>query len=145
MSEIAQAIANRQIEIDRLQVEIKALTDVERILGASAPAARSTVRTLLEGTSHVHHVFPRNYLKKSGLARSRYNQIANYVVMQGEINIAIGMTRLRRISGRYGVNARMARPDTAASRMPTSCAGIWWLTAYLTAWKGPKSATTADS
>ena len=25
-----------------------------------------------------------------GLARSRYNQIANYVVMQGEINIAIG-------------------------------------------------------
>ena len=28
MSEIAQAIANRQNEIDRLQAEIKALTDV---------------------------------------------------------------------------------------------------------------------
>ena len=49
-----------------------------------------TVQTLLEGTSHVHHVFPRNYLKKNGLARSRYNQIANYVVMQAEINITIG-------------------------------------------------------
>ena len=49
-----------------------------------------TVQTLLEGTSHVHHVFPRNYLKKNGLTRSRYNQIANYVVMQAEINIAIG-------------------------------------------------------
>ena len=49
-----------------------------------------TVQTLLEGASHVHHVFPRNYLKTNGLARSRYNQIANYVVMQGEINIAIG-------------------------------------------------------
>ena len=48
-----------------------------------------TVQTLLEGASHVHHVFPRNYLKKHGLARNRYNQIANYVVMQGEINIAI--------------------------------------------------------
>ena len=48
-----------------------------------------TVQTLLEGASHVHHVFPRNYLKTHGLARSRYNQIANYVVMQGEINIAI--------------------------------------------------------
>ena len=48
-----------------------------------------TVQTLLEGTSHVHHIFPRNYLKRHGLARSRYNQIANYVVMQGEINIAI--------------------------------------------------------
>ena len=49
-----------------------------------------TVQTLLEGASHVHHVFPRNYLRTNGLARSRYNQIANYVVMQGEINIAIG-------------------------------------------------------
>ena len=49
-----------------------------------------TVQTLLEGASHVHHVFPRNYLKKHGLPRSRYNQIANYVVMQSEINIAIG-------------------------------------------------------
>ena len=49
-----------------------------------------TVQNLLEGASHVHHVFPRNYLKKHGLARGRYNQIANYVVMQSEINIAIG-------------------------------------------------------
>lgn len=48
-----------------------------------------TVQTLLEGASHVHHIFPRNYLKAKGLTRGRYNQIANYVVMQGEINIAI--------------------------------------------------------
>ena len=34
MSVIAQAIADRQSEIDRLQAEIKALTDVEQILGA---------------------------------------------------------------------------------------------------------------
>ena len=53
-------------------------------------ASDHTVQNLLEGFSHIHHVFPRNYLKKTGLARSRYNQIANYVVMQGEINIAIG-------------------------------------------------------
>ena len=40
MSVIAQAIADRQREIDRLQTEIKALTDVERILGASvAPSS----------------------------------------------------------------------------------------------------------
>ena len=45
MSDIAQAIADRQSEIDRLQAEIKALTDVEQMLGASAgPAARSTPR-----------------------------------------------------------------------------------------------------
>ena len=49
-----------------------------------------TVLNLLEGLSHVHHVFPSSYLKNKGLPRGRYNQIANYVVMQSEINIAIG-------------------------------------------------------
>jgi len=49
-----------------------------------------TVRNLLEGSSHRHHVFPKNYLKNNGLAPSQYNQIANYVMMQGEINISIG-------------------------------------------------------
>ena len=44
MSDIAQAIADRQNEIDRLQAEIKALTDVEQMLGASAPTARSSPR-----------------------------------------------------------------------------------------------------
>jgi hypothetical protein len=48
-----------------------------------------TVRDLLEGQWHIHHVFPRNYLQKHGFRRGRYNQIANYVVMQSEINIAI--------------------------------------------------------
>jgi hypothetical protein len=37
----------------------------------------------------VHHVYPRNYLKKQGLPRGRYNQIANFVLAQSEINIAI--------------------------------------------------------
>ncbi len=49
-----------------------------------------TVPTLLQGASHVHHIFPKKYLSTHGLPRGRYNQIANYVVMQGEINIAVG-------------------------------------------------------
>ena len=48
-----------------------------------------TIPTLIDGLSDVHHVFPRNYLKKFEFKASRYNQIANYVVMQSEINIAI--------------------------------------------------------
>ena len=48
-----------------------------------------SVRDLLEGQSDVHHVFPRKYLQDLNFPRSRYNQIANYVVMQREINIAI--------------------------------------------------------
>ena len=35
-------------------------------------------------------MFPKDYLKKNGLDRSKYNQIANYVYMQSEINIKIG-------------------------------------------------------
>ena len=37
---IAQAIADRQKEIDRLQAEIETLSNAERILGASPPGAR---------------------------------------------------------------------------------------------------------
>ena len=49
-----------------------------------------TVRDLLLNRGDVHHVYPRNHLKKQGLPRSRYNQIANFVLAQSEINIAVG-------------------------------------------------------
>jgi hypothetical protein len=49
-----------------------------------------TVRDLITHRGDVHHIFPRNYLKSSGSTRTRYNQIANYVMMQSEINIQIG-------------------------------------------------------
>lgn len=49
-----------------------------------------TVRDLLLNRSDVHHIYPKNLLKKNGLQRGRYNQIANYALTQSEINIAIG-------------------------------------------------------
>jgi hypothetical protein len=49
-----------------------------------------TVQDLLMNRSDVHHIYPRNHLKKQGLARGRYNQIANFVLAQSEINISIG-------------------------------------------------------
>lgn len=48
------------------------------------------VSSLLLNRADVHHLFPRNYLKKMGLQRGSYNQIANYAIAQSEINIAIG-------------------------------------------------------
>ncbi len=49
-----------------------------------------SVRDLIEAKAHhVHHLFPRDYLKKNGLTRSEYNQIANYTIAQSEINIDI--------------------------------------------------------
>lgn len=49
-----------------------------------------TVLDLLLNRSDVHHVYPKKHLKSQGLARGRYNQIANFVLAQSEINIAIG-------------------------------------------------------
>jgi hypothetical protein len=48
-----------------------------------------TVRELIEYKSDVHHIFPRDLLKKAGATRGQYNQIANYVIAQSEINIQI--------------------------------------------------------
>ncbi len=48
-----------------------------------------TVRDLLLDRGDKHHVFPRKHLQEQGLSRGRYNQIANFVVAQSEINIAI--------------------------------------------------------
>ena len=49
-----------------------------------------TVRDLLLNRGDKHHVFPRKHLQRQGLNRARYNQIANFVIAQSEINIAIG-------------------------------------------------------
>lgn len=49
-----------------------------------------TVLDLLLNRSDVHHVYPRNHLKQQGRERWHYNQIANFVRAQSEINIAIG-------------------------------------------------------
>jgi len=48
-----------------------------------------TVRDLLLNRGDKHHVYPRNALKSQGLTRGQYNQIANFVLAQSEINIAI--------------------------------------------------------
>ncbi len=49
-----------------------------------------TVKNLIEQRGDVHHIFPRDILKKKGLTRSQYNQVGNYVYTQSEINIKIG-------------------------------------------------------
>ncbi len=49
-----------------------------------------TVTDLISHRGDIHHVFPKDYLRKYGLRKGEYNQIANYVFMQSEINIQIG-------------------------------------------------------
>jgi len=47
------------------------------------------VRDMIEHAGDIHHIFPKRYMIKNGYDRWTYNQVANYVQAQTEINIAI--------------------------------------------------------
>ncbi len=48
------------------------------------------VKTLIEQRGDIHHIFPKKYLQNNGVDnRADYNQIANYVYTQSEINVKI--------------------------------------------------------
>ena len=48
------------------------------------------IRTLVEGRGDIHHIFPKDYLQKNGYNnKQQYNQIANFTMLQTEINIAV--------------------------------------------------------
>jgi hypothetical protein len=49
-----------------------------------------SVADLIRHRGDIHHLFPKDFLKSNGLDRGKYNQIANYVYMQSEINIKVG-------------------------------------------------------
>ncbi|MBK9451084.1 MAG: DUF262 domain-containing protein [Bacteroidetes bacterium] len=53
-------------------------------------SADITVGDLIQQRGDIHHFFPKGYLMKFGLTKGKYNQIANYVIMQQEINIKLG-------------------------------------------------------
>lgn len=48
-----------------------------------------SVESMLENRGDIHRLFPKNYLIKNGLSMGQYNQVANYVYLQQEINIQI--------------------------------------------------------
>lgn len=49
-----------------------------------------TVGNLVSHRGDIHHLFPKEYLKAKYASRGDYNQIANFVYAQAEINIKIG-------------------------------------------------------
>ena len=50
------------------------------------------VHNLLDGQKDLHHIFPKKHLERLNVEKSLHNQLANLVVIQKEINIAIGDT-----------------------------------------------------
>lgn len=49
-----------------------------------------TVRDMIQQRGDIHHLFPKDYLRKKYESRNDYNQIANFVYAQTEVNIRIG-------------------------------------------------------
>jgi hypothetical protein len=49
-----------------------------------------SVHDLVTHKGDIHHIFPKDYLKKNGLGKAAYNQVGNYAYMQSEINIRLG-------------------------------------------------------
>lgn len=45
---------------------------------------------LSTGSSEIHHIFPKAALKRAGVPERSYNQVANYAIIQSDINVAIG-------------------------------------------------------
>ena len=51
----------------------------------------SKVSDLIATIGDVHHIFPKEYLRKNGIdEKGQYNQIANYVYLDTGVNISIG-------------------------------------------------------
>lgn len=48
-----------------------------------------TTEQLIQIKWDIHHIFPKDYLQKAGLGRSEYNQIANFVYIQQEVNVKV--------------------------------------------------------
>jgi hypothetical protein len=49
-----------------------------------------TIGNLISHRGDIHHIFPKEYLRQKYSSRGDYNQIANFVYAQSEINIRIG-------------------------------------------------------
>ena len=49
------------------------------------------ISDLVTISGDVHHIFPKAYLKKNGVtAKTKYNQVANYIYLDTQVNKAIG-------------------------------------------------------
>lgn len=48
-----------------------------------------TIRDMIQERGDVHHIFPKAYIKKTFNSKKDYNQIANLVYAQSEINLSI--------------------------------------------------------
>jgi uncharacterized protein with ParB-like and HNH nuclease domain len=69
-----------------------AYTAAQNFFGENSLFMHGTkVRDLIITMGDVHHIFPKKYLQSKGIKdRTKYNQVANYVYLDTQLNISIG-------------------------------------------------------
>jgi hypothetical protein len=89
-----------------------------------------TVKALIENRGDVHHIFPKNYLQKNGHDnRGEYNQIANFAMLQTEVNIQISdrapieymQTVIAQCNGQENKFGAINNTDDLKKNMAESC------------------------
>lgn len=92
-----------------------------------------TVQSLIEQRGDIHHIFPKKYLQRNGIDnRKDYNQIANYVYTQSEINIKIKddapcdyMARMKQqVSGEGSFYGGISSMEDLESNLAENCVPI---------------------
>ncbi len=81
------------------------------------------------GRGDIHHLFPKEYLMVGGLQRGDYNQIANFVYTQQELNIRIGKRKpkdyMQEISEQIRTGAAtlggIVNPDILSENLKQNC------------------------
>ena len=95
--------------------------------------------------SDVHHVYPKDHLKSQGLSRGRCNQIANFVLAQSEINIAIVKSAPMKYFAELADHVPAERRNTEGSRTPPTCVPTCERIAYRSRFSTAKSQNTTTS
>ena len=49
-----------------------------------------SIGDLIDTVGDVHHIFPKEYLKANGVDKNQYNQVANYALLDSQVNKSIG-------------------------------------------------------
>ena len=90
------------------------------------------VKSLIEQRGDIHHIFPKKYLQKCGIKeRGLYNQIANYVYTQSEINVKSRIRLPKTTWPRSENSVRTGIPFMAVLTLWKSWKSIWRPTAFL--------------
>ena len=84
-----------------------------------------SLKEMIEHRGDIHHIFPRQYLKEHGFSQSQYNQVANYVYVQQEINIKVGK---RSLADYIGQIREQCQSGTPASHWAKAPRGYGWIT-----------------